>query len=462
MNEQSIIDLAEILEELHERFTPHEGQIPIGQAIFYYLFKFIFVCAGRSFGKSRIASYIVVRIALENPGTTNYIFGPFIGQMKEIYWEPKLLHNLIPDDQIESINNTEMRITLKNGSFIRVCGAENYEAFRGVKLNPKSICVIEESKDIRKQFLDAFLPNLSVNDPILMMIGTPPYKENHFVQYMKNAQTDPEWFYYHAPSSVNPHVSAKYLETQRNFLIQNGMEDVWLSEYEAKFTLGGHRSVFPMVAKMPIVPLDSVWPKDSNKWDLYVSFDPASASVFAVEFFLMNEWSKQVITCGEIYTSNPNEMTARAIFRATNEIIEALKLRGIRSVKMTYDSAAKWFAAEIGDIDLKSTWWLTPCDKSGGLEGEISCIRGVAAHKHITFTDATPKLKWELDNYVKDDKGKLPDKDDHAWQALAYGLKLAGFDYSIVLEPKSIPIEDQRRGFSIEEDFAQDDSMVEI
>ena len=47
-----LIDLAEIHEDLHERFTPHTGQIPIGTAIFYSLFKFIFVVAGRSFGKS--------------------------------------------------------------------------------------------------------------------------------------------------------------------------------------------------------------------------------------------------------------------------------------------------------------------------------------------------------------------------------------------------------------------------
>ena len=172
-----LIDLAEIHEDLHERFTPHTGQIPIGTAIFYSLFKFIFVVAGRSFGKSRIAAYISVRIARENPNTTNYIFGPFIGQMNEIYWQTKIVHNLIPEEEIESINNTEMRITLKNGSFIRVCGAENFEAFRGVKLNPNSICIIEELKDIRKAFIDAFLPNLSVNDPILMMIGTPPYRE---------------------------------------------------------------------------------------------------------------------------------------------------------------------------------------------------------------------------------------------------------------------------------------------
>ena len=122
--------------------------------MFYEKFKKIFVCAGRSFGKSQIAAYLVVRNALENPGSTNYIFAPFIGQAKEIYWTPRLIHKLINDEDIEGDNSTEMRITLNNGSFIKVCGAENYEAYRGVKLQPNSICVIEESKDIRIEFLD--------------------------------------------------------------------------------------------------------------------------------------------------------------------------------------------------------------------------------------------------------------------------------------------------------------------
>lgn len=455
---QSLIDLAEIHQDLHERFQPHTGQIPIGQAIFYLFFKFIFVVAGRSFGKSRIAAYILVRIARENPNTTNYVFGPFIGQMNEIYWQTKIVHNLIPEDEILSINNTEMRITLKNGSFIRVCGAENYESFRGVKLNPNSICIIEEAKDIRKQFLDAFLPNLSVNDPILMMIGTPPYSENHFVHYMNNAKKDPDWFYYHAPSSVNPHVSPKYLATQKQFLIDNGMEDVWLAEYEALYTLGGHKSVFPMVPKMPIKPLDEAWPKDSNKWVLHVGLDPASTSIFAVVFMLFNPYTKKVIPVGEIYESRPEYCTARKMRDAIKHKISVFEEKGIKSVEMTYDSSARWLRNEMNEIE--PSFWLNPCDKSSGLQGEISVWRGVLAHGHFEWTDAVPKLRWEMENYILNDKGKLPDKDDHAWQAGVYSLIAMGFDFNAVLEPKEK--EDERRGFRIEDEISFDNEYRDL
>lgn len=456
---QEIIDLAEIHRDIHSRWVPHSGQVPIGQAIFYNGFKKVFICCGRSFGKSQSAAYIIARNALENPGSTNFIFGPFIGQMKEIYWTPKLIQNILGDHNIESQNATEMRITLTNGSMIRVCGAENFEAFRGVKLTKGSICIVEESKDIRKEFLDAFLPNLSVNDPILMMIGTPPYRENHFIHYMNHAKKSDDWFYYHAPSEVNPHISKDFLAQQKEFLEANGMHDVWLSEYMAEYTLGGHRSVFPMVPKMPITPLEEAWPKDSNKWILYVGFDPASTSVFSVEFFLFNPFSKIVIPVGEIYESRPEYCTARKIREAVNIKLEEFKRRGIKSVEMVYDSAARWFRNEISDID--ETWWLAPCDKSQGLQGEISCWRGVLSHGFFKWTDAVPKLRWEMENYILDDKGRLQDKDDHAWQSGAYILKAMGFDFTETLEPRKVEQEEQR-AYRMEDEILPRDSWEDL
>lgn len=457
MNE--LINLAELHKDLHKRWYPHDGQIPIGKAILYDGFKKCFVCCGRSFGKSQFAAYITARNARENQNTTNYIFAPFIGQAKEIYWTPRLLHNLIPESEIESDNSTEMRITLKNGSMIKVCGAENYEAYRGVKLAPKSICVMEELKDVRKEFLDAFLPNLSVNDPILLMIGTPPYRENHFIHYMEHAKKDKNWFYYHAPTSVNPHVSKEFLEQQKSFLEANGMIDVWLAEYEALFTLGGHKSVFPMVPRMPIVPLNEAWPKDSNKWSLYVGIDPASTSIFACVFMLFNEFTKKVIVVDEIYEGRPEYCTARKINEAINEKLKVISAKGVKSVTYVYDSAARWFRGELNEIDMDK--WLVPSDKSKGLQGEISCWRGILAHGLFTFTDAAPKLRWEMENYILDGNGRIPDKDDHAWQAGAYALRQMGFDFTETLEPKQIDTL-ERRGFALDEEINFQSSYQEL
>jgi len=300
---------------------------------------------------------------------------------------------------------------------------------------------------------------LSVNNPILMMIGTPPYRENHFIHYEKHAKTSPDWFYYWAPTRVNPHVSSSFLEQQETFLKANGMEDVWLAEYEATFTLGGHRSVFPMVPRMPIHKLEEIWPKDSHKWTLWVGFDPASTSVFAVVFFLFNSFTKKVIAVGEIYETRPEHCTARKIREATNAKIKEFKSRGIKSVEMVYDSAARWFRNEVADID--EEWSLLPCDKSQGLQGEISCWRGTLSHSYFQWTDAVPKLRWEMENYILDEKGRLPDKDDHAWQAGAYILKAMGFDFTETLEPRTIQKE-EKRFYTFEDDFLQETNWEDL
>ena len=114
------IELAELHQSLHDKWLPHIGQIPVGKAVFFDRVKKIFVCAGRSFGKSQLAAYLVTRIALENPGSTNYIFAPFIGQAKEIYWTPRLIHKLLDPDDIASDNSTEMRIILNKDSTLLI------------------------------------------------------------------------------------------------------------------------------------------------------------------------------------------------------------------------------------------------------------------------------------------------------------------------------------------------------
>ena len=262
---QKLKDLAYIQKDLHERFKPHSGQIPIGRAILYENCKRVFANCGRSFGKSKLNAYLHARVARENQNSTNYIFLPFLTQGREVYWTPKLLQQMIPEDEIASINNTEMRIILTNGSQIKVCGADNVESYRGVKPNPNSVITFEEAKDLKREFIDAFLPNLSVNDPILFIVGTPPEFESPFTEFMTLAQKSPEWKYFHSPTSTNPYVSKKFIEDERIRLTAIGEEETFLREYEAIFVKGGKKTIYPQFLKLKYKPLSEILPKDINK-----------------------------------------------------------------------------------------------------------------------------------------------------------------------------------------------------
>jgi hypothetical protein len=105
--------------------------------------------------------------------------------------------------------------------------------------------------------------------------------------------------------------------------------------------------------------------------------------------------------------------------------------------------------------------WLEPCDKTQGLQGEISCWRGVAVHGHLTLTDKVPELKIELDNYILDEKGKIPDKEDDLLQSGAYALRAMGFDFTETLEPKTIQKEEPR-AYRLEEEFSFENSYEEL
>lgn len=453
---QNIINLAEKIKELNERWMPLPWQIPFVRALFYEGKKDLGAQCGRGAGKSEVSAYCIWRWAMENPGSENYFIGPLYNQMKEIMWASGRIQNFGPDSWIESINNTELRITFKNGSFLKMEGSNNSEKLRGIK--PRGLIIWDEGKDCDPSAIEAMDANRSRYNSPMIFIGTPPDRHGHFLEKMNWLKSDSKSFFTTATSFDNIHNSIEWLERKRKQLFDAGLGDIWRREYLAEFVLGGHRSIFPMVPKLPVVPLSEAWPIDSNKWVLYVGLDPASTSVFGIVFFLFNPFTKKVIAVDEIYESRPEFCTARKINDAIDEKLKIFNQKGIKSVEYVYDAAARWFRNEINEIAPDK--WLTPCDKSSGLQGEISCWRGVLSHGYFTFTDAVPKLRWEMENYILDEKGRIPDKDDHAIQAGAYSLNIMGFDFTETLEPREKP--EEKRFYTAHDDFNKEESYEEF
>lgn len=452
--EQQLIDLAEIHLDLHSRFMPHSGQIPIGRAILYEGCKKVFANCGRSFGKSKINAYLHARIARENENTTNYIFLPFITQGREVYWTPKLLQQMIPDDEIMSINNTEMRITLNNGSQIKVCGADNVESYRGVKPNPNSIITFEEAKDLKREFIDAFLPNLSVNDPILFIVGTPPEFANPFTEFMDLAKSSDEWRYFHAPTSSNPYVSKKFIEDERIRLTNIGEEETFLREYEALFVKGGKKTIYPQFLKIKPKTLNEALPKDLNKWHLVVAMDPGSTSCFAVCFCFFNPFTKKMIVFDEIYQQEPSLCTAREINRQINEKLERWKDK-VKTIEYVIDEAAVWAKLEIQEVAPEK--WITSSQKARfGIDGYINLVRSVLNKDLLTFTDNCKFFIKEHEEYAKDDNGRVPKANDHLINAYQYLCGYLGLNLNEDLEPKPIA-KLEARGYALSDEFQENE-----
>ena len=163
------------IKALHGRWTPHTGQIQVGKALFTDNCKQIFVQCGRKWGKTDLIEYILWRWAQLNPGSSCYYISPFFKQSKEIIWANQRIQNFGPREWLnpgdKGINNSELRLKFRNGSFIKLDGADNFDAHRGTEPH---ILVYEEFKDHNPKFHEAMDPNLAPHDAPLVVIGTPP------------------------------------------------------------------------------------------------------------------------------------------------------------------------------------------------------------------------------------------------------------------------------------------------
>lgn len=454
---QAEFELGKMLEELYADWQPHSWQKDVGNLLFYKKRKNIFICAGRNGGKTENSAKCTGRWGKQFPATESYIFGPLQNQIKEILWASKRIQHMIPEHWKAGENNTEMRITLKNGSFIKLDGSDNEEARRGIK--PGGLIVYDEFKDMKLSFVNAMDDNRAAKDCPAIYIGTPPEFHNHFVDFMEFAKNDPDWDFIHAPSWLNPHISKEFLERKKRQYLAMNDEESWLREYEALFVKGGKKHIFPQFLKMKPTRLD-----DMNlllkEFILICGFDPAATSVFGGLFVLFHPYSKKVIVFDEIYEADPLNMTSRKIYATAEEKI-ALFRNKVKDVRFVYDSAAAYFRSEIGEIP-NNKWWLENINKNEfGIEGHINITRSVMNQGLLYFTPNCEKFIWEMENYIKDEKGRVPDKHDHLINTLWYILVALGFNLEDIIIKQPDP-DTLRRGYSMNEDLRDSMNFKEI
>ena len=128
---QEIQVLAQTLKDLHARFTPHKGQIAPIRDIFELYKLMVQLDCGRKYGKTEIDLYVLTRWALTKPGEY-YLIGPFAKQQAEIVWHNRRLPNFPPPQYVKKAYDSDYRLVFTNGSFIKVDGSDNHQAYRGV------------------------------------------------------------------------------------------------------------------------------------------------------------------------------------------------------------------------------------------------------------------------------------------------------------------------------------------
>lgn len=453
---------ATVLRDLHTAWTPHAGQIEMGNALFHQGKQFIFTECGRKWGKTEIVIYILYRIALTIPWATTYFIAPFQKQANELIWANGRIQNFLPPAiakyYINSINNTQMRVIFRNGSFIKLDGADSHQAYRGI--NPHAIAY-DEFKDHDRRFHEGMEPNLATYKAPCIFIGTPPEQDdNHFVLISDSIkEDDDDGAYFNMPSWTNPHIDKAWLKKTKRRLIKRGELDVWMREYEAKRVKGGKNSIFPMFDDDKHIfdyqtKLAEIR-KTYKDWEFLCSCDPATSSVFGVLFSAIHKYTREVFHLRELYIDSTKETSSRRMWNRIKPILTEIHPI-IDDWTLVYDEAAAWFQNEIMDITDGDVYF-QPTQKKTKVslkkEYGISLIKDQMAFDFWYISNKCSKTIWEVINYMKDDKGRIPKINDHNIDNMRY-INAANY-YTVIPSSKQEKAKSDKRFYTMAQDYAE-------
>lgn len=384
--------------------------------------------------------YYLYRLALTTPNGQFYYVAPFYNQASELIWKPNRIQNFLKHHSskyIDDIHETDKRIILKNKSFIKLVGSDNYDAGRGY--NPDG-AGYDEFKDHDYRFHQGFVDNLMTKKAPLLIVGTPPETFDHFfVRTEEEFKVDPRGAYFKKPTHSNPYIDKEEIEMERAAAIAKGEWAKYMREIEAEIVPGGANAIFPMLeiprydekgsfvgesrhVKYQQSLIEEIM-RTRKDWDFYTLYDPGSVACFAAIFMAVNKFSKKVIILDEIYEKVKANMSTKQIYPRALVKMEKLIPTAVSDWREYYDYAATWFQNEVQAEYRRS---IMPCTKDvNKKEEKLSVIKDFLLADLFVISDTCKGLISEMSTYATDENGKIPKINDHAIDCVRYGFNAA-------------------------------------
>lgn len=201
------------------------------QTIFDSAARFRAVSAGRRFGKTYLSMYEIARVA-RFPNKRIFYVAPTYRMGKQIIWED-LKEQLTQRRWIKKINESDLTLTLVNGSRISIRSADNPDSMRGVSLD---FCVLDEAAYMpHAVWTEVLRPTLSDRQGGALFIST-PRGFNWFHDLWMHGQTTEDWSSHQYTTVEGGNVTPEEVEAAKSDLPLK----TYLQEYEAKFENAGH------------------------------------------------------------------------------------------------------------------------------------------------------------------------------------------------------------------------------
>lgn len=189
------------------------------------------IVAHRRAGKTVACVMELLTRALATPKKdARYAYiAPFREQAKTVAWNylKSYAHNVVIDPE-KDFRESDLEVRLFNGSTVRLFGADNPNALRGMYLDG---VVMDEHADMRPSLWgEVIRPTLSDRKGWAVFIGTPRGR-NSFFELYEQSRTDSDWFSLTLRASETGILPASELADARKTMTPNQYEQ----EYECSF-----------------------------------------------------------------------------------------------------------------------------------------------------------------------------------------------------------------------------------
>lgn len=308
------------------------GLHPKQAEVFLDTHRFRVVVAGRRWGKTALAKTEMIQRA-KQPGVKIWYIAPTYRMAKQIMWND--LKASIPRKWIVREHETEMSITLVNGSVIECKGADNPDTLRGVGLN---FVVMDEFQDIRPDTWTTIIrPTLAKDRGEALFIGTPKaYNQLYEVYQFGQDPKRKAWSSYQFPTITSPFIpETEIFEARRDMDPRT-----FRQEFEASFETMSGRVYYAFDRKIHVDP-DVKFNKHRPIWvGVDFNIDPMSACI------MQPQTNGEIWVVDEIFLRNSN----------TEELVDELERRYWEYMKDTTvypDPAGASRQHARGESDLK-------------------------------------------------------------------------------------------------------------
>jgi hypothetical protein len=380
------------------------------QLIAYDNSRFKVVCAGRRFGKT----YLSIRelcYRARMPNKEIFYITSSYRAAKMIVWKP-LKQRLLDLRWVKKINESELSITLVNGSTISLKGAENKDSLRGVSLY---YCVIDEAADCDPDlFPEIIRPALADQLGGALFIGTPKGTSNYFFDLYQAAQSLKDWKTWSYTTLEGGRVIASEIEAARADMSEKQFNQEFLATFEStanRIAWAFDRTVNVKDIQAPDTRI------------IYVGMDFNVNPICATIGVKTNEDIMHIIDEVEIFGSDTNEIAQEIKFRyPSSKVFVFPDPSGSRRQTSSSGKSDHIILEEAGFI-VKAPRKHDPVrDRINALNARLKNANGTV---NLYIAANCKKTISSLEKHAYKAGTQIPDKDsghDHQFDALSYKI----------------------------------------